>query len=136
MAGHSFDDYTETCAAMDSLDCVAAVELNVSCPNVKDGLTFGTHPGRLTLVTPVSPGVTKTSEFSVVGNQIQLSENGIVTGTLTDSEIVVESLVFNRIDATSSDAVKIDLTLSKVFATTTVTATFHGTAVLRGSYAL
>src|SRR6266566_6850085 len=47
VAGHSFDDYTETCGAMDSLDCVAAVELNVSCPNVKDGLTFGTHPGRL-----------------------------------------------------------------------------------------
>jgi dihydroorotate dehydrogenase (NAD+) catalytic subunit len=47
VAGHSFDDYAETCAAMDGLDCVAGVELNVSCPNVKDGLTFGTHPGRL-----------------------------------------------------------------------------------------
>src|SRR5213078_3644424 len=47
VAGHSFDEYIETCGAMDSLDCVAAVELNVSCPNVKDGLTFGTHPGRL-----------------------------------------------------------------------------------------
>jgi dihydroorotate dehydrogenase (NAD+) catalytic subunit len=51
VAGHSFDDYTETCAAMDGLDCVAAVELNVSCPNVKDGLTFGTHPGRLKELT-------------------------------------------------------------------------------------
>jgi dihydroorotate dehydrogenase (NAD+) catalytic subunit len=47
VAGHSFDDYTETCAAMNGLDCVHSVELNVSCPNVKDGLTFGTHPGRL-----------------------------------------------------------------------------------------
>jgi dihydroorotate dehydrogenase (NAD+) catalytic subunit len=51
VAGHSFDDYTETCAAMDGLDCVAGVELNVSCPNVKDGLTFGTHPGRLRELT-------------------------------------------------------------------------------------
>src|SRR3954447_23493555 len=51
VAGHSYDDYTETCAAMDSLDCVAAVELNVSCPNVKDGLTFGTNPGRLKELT-------------------------------------------------------------------------------------
>src|SRR3982751_2518173 len=51
VAGHSYDDYTETCAAMDGLDCVAAVELNVSCPNVKDGLTFGTHPGRLKELT-------------------------------------------------------------------------------------
>src|SRR5918998_5816632 len=47
VAGHSFDDYTETCATMNGLDCVHGVELNVSCPNVKDGLTFGTHPGRL-----------------------------------------------------------------------------------------
>lgn len=51
VAGHSFDDYCETCSAMDRLDCVAAVELNVSCPNVKDGLTFGTHPGRLKELT-------------------------------------------------------------------------------------
>ena len=51
VAGHSFDDYTETCGAMDSLDCVAGVELNVSCPNVSDGLTFGTHPGRLKELT-------------------------------------------------------------------------------------
>ncbi|HZL34546.1 MAG TPA: dihydroorotate dehydrogenase [Tepidisphaeraceae bacterium] len=51
VAGHSFDDYVETCAAMNALDCVAGVELNVSCPNVKDGLTFGTHPGRLRELT-------------------------------------------------------------------------------------
>src|SRR3954465_11126227 len=46
VAGHSFDDYTETCAAMDGLDCVAGVELNVSCPKVKAVLTFGPPPGR------------------------------------------------------------------------------------------
>jgi dihydroorotate dehydrogenase (NAD+) catalytic subunit len=51
VAGHSFEDYIETCAAMDGLDCIRAVELNVSCPNVKDGLTFGTHPGRLKELT-------------------------------------------------------------------------------------
>jgi dihydroorotate dehydrogenase (NAD+) catalytic subunit len=51
VAGHSYDDYVEICAAMNDLDCVQAVELNVSCPNVKDGLTFGTHPGRLKELT-------------------------------------------------------------------------------------
>src|SRR5213595_152497 len=51
VAGHSFDDYVETCGAMNGLDCVAAVELNVSCPNVKDGLTFGTNPVRLKELT-------------------------------------------------------------------------------------
>jgi dihydroorotate dehydrogenase (NAD+) catalytic subunit len=57
VAGHSFDDYTETCAAMNGLDCVHAVELNVSCPNVKDGLTFGTHPGRLRDLVAMVKGV-------------------------------------------------------------------------------
>src|SRR3954452_7637047 len=33
VAGHSYDDYTETCAAMNGIDCLAGVELNVSCPN-------------------------------------------------------------------------------------------------------
>lgn len=47
VAGHSIDDYVKTVAAIDPLACVAGIELNVSCPNVKDGLTFGTHPGKL-----------------------------------------------------------------------------------------
>ena len=47
VAGHSVDDYVETCAAMNGLTACAAVELNVSCPNVRDGLTFGTHPQKL-----------------------------------------------------------------------------------------
>src|ERR1700683_2534282 len=51
VAGHSTDDYVETCGAMDGLDCIAGVELNVSCPNVADGLTFGTHPGKLRQLT-------------------------------------------------------------------------------------
>lgn len=68
VAGHSLDDYTETCVAMNALDCVAGVELNVSCPNVKDGLTFGTHPGRLRELTaevkkamPAKPLIVKLS---------------------------------------------------------------------------
>jgi dihydroorotate dehydrogenase (NAD+) catalytic subunit len=47
VAGHSYDDYVETCSAMNDLNAIAGVELNVSCPNVSDGLTFGTDPVRL-----------------------------------------------------------------------------------------
>ncbi len=68
VAGHSFDDYVETCAAMNDLDCVMGVELNVSCPNVRDGLTFGTHAGRLRELTaqvksvlPAKPLIVKLS---------------------------------------------------------------------------
>lgn len=65
VAGHSFDDYTQTCAAMEGLDCVAAVELNVSCPNVRDGLTFGTHPGRLRELTAMVKAVLPTKPLIV-----------------------------------------------------------------------
>jgi dihydroorotate dehydrogenase (NAD+) catalytic subunit len=51
VAGHSTADYVETCAAIAPLKCVRGIELNVSCPNVSDGLTFGTHPGRLKELT-------------------------------------------------------------------------------------
>jgi dihydroorotate dehydrogenase (NAD+) catalytic subunit len=51
VAGHSTADYVETCAAIAPLECVRGIELNVSCPNVADGLTFGTHPGRLKELT-------------------------------------------------------------------------------------
>ncbi len=68
VAGHSFDDYIETCAAMNDLDGIVGVELNVSCPNVKDGLTFGTDPVRLKDLTrqvkdvlPTKPLIVKLS---------------------------------------------------------------------------
>ena len=58
VAGHSTADYVETVAALAGVPCVAAVELNVSCPNVKDGLTFGTNAGLLReLVAEVKPAL-------------------------------------------------------------------------------
>src|SRR5207237_5604098 len=51
VAGHSVEDYVETCGGMAAVDSLAAVELNVSCPNVKKGLTFGTDAARLKELT-------------------------------------------------------------------------------------
>jgi type II secretory pathway pseudopilin PulG len=98
--------------------------------------TFGTHPGRLTVVTPVSPGVTRSSEFSVVNGAVRLSEDGSVVGTITSGDVTVESLVFYRIATSHSEAVRVLLTLSKTVGTSTITASFYDTGVLRGSYAL
>jgi dihydroorotate dehydrogenase (NAD+) catalytic subunit len=68
VAGHSTDDYVQTVGAISAIACVQAVELNVSCPNVRDGLTFGTHPGRLRQLTeqvkkvlPAKPLIVKLS---------------------------------------------------------------------------
>jgi dihydroorotate dehydrogenase (NAD+) catalytic subunit len=47
VAGHTVADYVEVCRALDAVPCISGVELNVSCPNVSDGLEFGTDPGRL-----------------------------------------------------------------------------------------
>ena len=42
VAGHRIEDYVEVAAALDEHECIAGIELNVSCPNVADGLVFGT----------------------------------------------------------------------------------------------
>jgi dihydroorotate dehydrogenase (NAD+) catalytic subunit len=47
VVGHTIEDYVKVCRRLDEVDCVAAVELNVSCPNVVDGLEFGADPVRL-----------------------------------------------------------------------------------------
>jgi dihydroorotate dehydrogenase (NAD+) catalytic subunit len=76
VAGHSIDDYLTVCRALDPLPEIAALELNVSCPNVRDGLTFGTNPPllrelvsavrcevrRCLLIVKLSPNVTDIAE--------------------------------------------------------------------------
>ncbi len=47
-AGHSVEEYRTLAQWLSEEEGVAAVELNVSCPNVDDGLTFGADPARLT----------------------------------------------------------------------------------------
>jgi dihydroorotate dehydrogenase (NAD+) catalytic subunit len=101
VAGHSEDDYVNTSAAMDELECVAAVELNVSCPNVKDGLTFGTNAGRLReltklvkqvvrrkpLIVKLSPNVediTQTARAAVEGGADVLSLINTITAMAVD----------------------------------------------------
>jgi len=76
VVGHSIDDYLTVCRRLDPIDCIAGLELNVSCPNVADGLEFGTAPDRLAelvsavrrevrrakLIVKLSPNVTDITE--------------------------------------------------------------------------
>ena len=58
VAGHSVDDYVTGAGRIAADDAVDAIELNVSCPNVGDGLTFGTDPRLLKeLITHVRRAV-------------------------------------------------------------------------------
>ena len=61
VGGHSFYEYTETVAKFNECDKVFAVELNISCPNVKGGgMAFGTNPETVeTLVKEIKKVSTK-----------------------------------------------------------------------------
>ena len=78
VAGHTEQDYVTVCRRLDEIECIAALELNVSCPNVSDGLEFGTDPirlrgliaavrgvvGRAKLMVKLSPNVTNITEIA------------------------------------------------------------------------
>lgn len=45
VGGHSFEDYILTVEKLSKVDKVFAIELNISCPNVKEGgMAFGVNP--------------------------------------------------------------------------------------------
>ncbi|MBP7582586.1 MAG: dihydroorotate dehydrogenase [Spirochaetes bacterium] len=78
VAGHSEDENVALCEALSHTEGVAAVELNVSCPNVKEGgMAFGRNMPvftrllrearrvtRGTLIVKLSPNVTDPAEFA------------------------------------------------------------------------
>ncbi len=45
--GWQVEDYVDVAARLDEVPQVHGIELNVSCPNVKNGMSFGTDPVRL-----------------------------------------------------------------------------------------
>jgi dihydroorotate dehydrogenase (NAD+) catalytic subunit len=65
VAGHRLEDYVEIAAALDEHPAVAAIELNVSCPNVADGLMFGTDPALLQKVVAATRRVLKRAKLVV-----------------------------------------------------------------------
>ena len=78
VSGSSPDDYAECASRIDALDRIPAIELNISCPNVKDGgMAFGvTCAGAAsvvravrrrygkTLIVKLSPNVTDIAEIA------------------------------------------------------------------------
>ncbi len=46
VSGSSIEEYCDVASQVDALDRIPAIELNISCPNVKHGgMGFGTQPG-------------------------------------------------------------------------------------------
>lgn len=78
VSGAKVEDYVETARRLDSLDKVSAIEVNISCPNVKEGgMAFGTTTKgaaevtrairdvyHKTLIVKLSPNVTSIAEIA------------------------------------------------------------------------
>jgi dihydroorotate dehydrogenase (NAD+) catalytic subunit len=102
IAGHSVEDYVGACGRVAQEPDVDAIELNVSCPNVADGLTFGTNPALLRqlvaevrnamrrpcrLIVKLSPNVgdiTATAQAAVDGGANVLSMINTYTAMAVD----------------------------------------------------
>jgi dihydroorotate dehydrogenase (NAD+) catalytic subunit len=58
--GENIDGYVEVCSKLDQVEGVAAIELNVSCPNTEEGgMIFGNGPGALATVTAAAREATR-----------------------------------------------------------------------------
>jgi len=50
--GHTLDEYGAVASGLKGVPCIAALEVNISCPNVEQGgMAFGTDPGMAARVT-------------------------------------------------------------------------------------
>lgn len=81
--GNSIEDYVELSRRLDALTAIPAIELNISCPNVKmGGMIFGTNPASArevisavrqvyhkTLIVKLSPNVTDIAEFARISEE-------------------------------------------------------------------
>ena len=79
VSGNSPEDYAECAARINELDCIPAIELNISCPNVKHGgMAFGTTTDgaasvvkavrevyRKTIIVKLSPNVTSITDIAL-----------------------------------------------------------------------
>lgn len=59
IGGFSLEEYAECCRLIDKEDQVGLIELNISCPNVREGgMSFGTSPSSAAAVTAAVKSVT------------------------------------------------------------------------------
>jgi len=101
-----------------------------SADSVHLGLSaLNTSPGALAVVS----GAT-TTRFFVTGDRLMLEINGVEQGPLTSSAVDIETLVFNHRVSSSSELIRVSLTLSSRSKSASTTRMFNTSAVMRGSY--
>jgi dihydroorotate dehydrogenase (NAD+) catalytic subunit len=78
VAGYSIEDYVRVCAAMERMEGLVAVEMNVSCPNVHGGCEFGADPDLLAELVTAVRGVLMTKKLFIKLSPIANGKVGIV----------------------------------------------------------
>ena len=101
VSGSSPDDYAECAARIDSLDNIPAIELNISCPNVKDGgMAFGvTCEGAASVVKAVRKRYNKTLIVKLSPNVTNIADIArAVEAEGADSVSLINTLMGMAID--------------------------------------
>ena len=122
------DDRELTESASQSLERMVRAIRNADAVNAGQS-TFGSSPGALALVE----GAT-TTRFFESGGTLRMSLNGVELGPLTSDDVTLDAITFTHYAGTTTDLVRVALTLSKAGLSATTTKTFYTSAVLRGSY--
>lgn len=101
VSGSSPEDYAECAARIDALDKIPAIELNISCPNVKDGgMAFGvTCEGAASVVKAVRKSYHKTLIVKLSPNVTDITEIArAVEAEGADSVSLINTLMGMAID--------------------------------------
>ena len=101
VSGSSPEDYAECAARIDALDKIPAIELNISCPNVKDGgMAFGvTCAGAASVVKAVRQSYHKTLIVKLSPNVTDITEIArAVEAEGADSVSLINTLMGTSID--------------------------------------
>lgn len=101
VSGSSPEDYAECAARVDALERIPAIELNISCPNVKDGgMAFGvTCAGAASVVRAVRQRYSKTLIVKLSPNVTNIAEIAkAVEAEGADSVSLINTLMGMSID--------------------------------------
>ena len=102
VSGSAIEDYVQTAEKINELDAIPAIELNISCPNVKQGgMAFGvTASGASEVVKAVREVYKKTLIVKLSPNVTDITEIArAVEGAGADSVSLINTLLGMAIDA-------------------------------------
>ena len=101
VSGSSVDDYAECAARIDALDKIPAIELNISCPNVRQGgMAFGVScEGAESVVRAVRKRYSKTLIVKLSPNVTNIADIArVCEGEGADSVSLINTLMGMAID--------------------------------------